>query len=620
MCGIAGIVGWKNPGPVEHPIRTMTRRLAHRGPDGEGIYTDPGIALGHRRLSIIDLSESAGQPMTDASGRYVMVFNGEIYNYREVRAKLPEYPFRTLSDSEVLLAAYCQWGAACLEHLNGMFAFAVWDKEKRELFVARDRLGVKPLYYFHQGGTFAFCSEMRALLASGLIRSRLNPQAVSNYLMYQSVSAPLTVIQDLNRLMPGEYGFFRDGQFTRGFYWQIERSAGEGLESDPAVVRKTVRRLLTESVERRMVSDVPLGAFLSGGIDSSAVVGLMAECSEQPINTFSIIFEEPEFDESSYAALVARRFNTRHTPLLLRPGDFLEAFPEAMTAMDSPSGDGFNSYLVSKVTKQAGITVALSGIGGDELFAGYASFLRWWRLRQHPWWRVPGVLRHAAGKILGQFTDTRMVRFGDMAAAGTPDIEFIYPSFRQILAPRQASQLLNQAAGFEDPLQQLLFDRREDIHRLPVLSQYTVAELLGYTLNVLLKDSDQMGMAAALEVREPFFDYRLIEYVLRIPDHLKYPRYPKSLLVESLAPLLPDEVVHRPKKGFTLPWKNWLRHELRDWCNIHIQRLAERPEFNGDEVRKTAAHFFNNQRNDYWMPVLLMAILEAWMNENGVAA
>lgn len=606
----------------------MTNALAHRGPNAEGYFIEPGIALGHRRLSIIDLSTSADQPMIDVSGRYVLVFNGEIYNYKEIKPLLPEYAFRTGSDSEVILAAYSCWGADCLQHLNGMFAFAIWDKSGQELFVARDRLGVKPLYYYSENEIFIFASEIRAILASELVPRRLNPVGMQNYFMYQSVSAPNTILKNVQRLMPGEYGIFKAGVFQKKYYWEIgkpstavhhQNNPAPAFE-DKATVHRNIRRLLTESVERRMISDVPLGAFLSGGIDSSAVVGLMAECSEEPVNTFSINFTEKEYDESRYSTLIAKRFNTRHTPILLRPEDFLEALPEALQAMDSPSGDGFNTWLVSKKTKEAGITVALSGIGGDELFAGYSTFLRWLHLHKSFLWRLPVTIRRPVAMLMHKMGhDPKFERLSNLVAIPNPSINFIYPSFRQVLPSDQAVAIISgNSKPYPDSLQELLTARLSTLSKLPLLSQYTAAELLGYTLNVLLKDTDQMSMASALEVREPFFDYKLVEYVLQIPDVLKYPRYPKSLLVESLAPLLPDEIVHRPKMGFALPWKHWLRRELREWCELKLKNLADRPSFNGKVIWELSHQFFRGNKSDNWMQVFQMAVLEDWLERNSV--
>ncbi len=614
MCGIGGIVGNYDPKKRAAAIRRMNDRMSHRGPDAAGLFEAADIALSHRRLAIIDLNPNANQPMTDVSGRYVLVFNGEIYNFRDIKSLLPDYPFQTDSDSEVILAAYAKWGIKCLQYFNGMYGIAIWDKQEKTLFLTRGRLGVKPLYYSYANGTLIFASELRAVLAGMDSTPRLYTNGILNYLMYQSVCAPETPIEGVLQMMPGEYAIFGNGKLERNLYWRIEDA--EKIEADKPTVHKTVRRLLAESVERRMISDVPLGAFLSGGIDSSAVVGLMAECSEQPVHTFSITFKEAEFDESKYSSLIAKRFNTRHTPILLQANDFLQSFPNALKAMDNPSGDGFNTYLISKVTKEAGITVALSGIGGDELFAGYDSFRRWLQIREHWAWKMPGALRAFAGRALSLSNSTRLERFTELLNAQSAGIEHVYPAFRRVMAFKRAKKILNNSEEGQDMTHLLLSERKSAFHQLPLLSQYTAAEMLGYTFNVLLKDTDQMSMASALEVREPFFDYHLIEYVLGIPDSLKYPRYPKSLLVESLAPLLPDEIVHRPKKGFTLPWKQWLQHELHGWCQQNLNNLAERPEFAGDEIRKMSRQFFEQPDKHSWMPVFQMAVLEDWMARN----
>ena len=354
----------------------MTDAIAHRGPNAEGHYVDESVALGHRRLSIIDLSPEANQPFFDSTGRYAMVFNGEVYNFMDIRHQLADYPFRTNCDTEVVLAAYIRWGEACLSRFYGMFAFAVWDKQEQRLFVVRDRLGIKPLYFYQDEKKFLFASEIRPLLASGLVAKKLDQEGLYDYFNYQTVHAPRTIVEGVFQLNPGEYAILKNGTFTKKTYWKLAPDQPDIVEGSYGEVKKQVRRLMLESVERRLVSDVPLGAFLSGGIDSTAVVALMAEVADQAVDTFSVVFEEPQFDESEYSELVARRFNTRHHPMLLKPQDFLNALPNALMAMDSPSGDAINTYVVSKVTKEAGVTVALSGLGGDELFAGYPLFLR----------------------------------------------------------------------------------------------------------------------------------------------------------------------------------------------------------------------------------------------------
>lgn len=613
MCGIAGIIDHANARTV---VEKMTRRLAHRGPDAEGYFSEGTMAFGHRRLSIIDLSEAANQPMSDSSGRYWLTFNGEIYNFRQVKTLLPDYPFQLDSDSELLLAAYIRWGPDCLRHLNGMFVFAIWDREKQELFMARDRLGVKPLYCYRERGAgraLLFASEIRALLASGLVPPKLNTEALATYLQYQSVFGPAGIVEGIESLEPGHYVLYKGDKWEPKPYWKIGTAQTAIPEGGPIAVKRRVRELLTASVERRMVSDVPLGAFLSGGIDSSAIVGLMAECSDQPINTFSITFDEPDFDESEYSNMVAKRFNTRHTAIKLRPSEFLDTFHEALAAMDNPSGDGFNTYIVSKLTRQAGITVALSGVGGDELFAGYAGFQHWKRLESHWFWNIPRPLRNLGAAALRLGNGARSQRMADLMALSSPQIGQVYPSLRQVLTPNQVAGLLGhppKQASYNWDTGGMVWEH------LPALGQYAAAELSGYTLYVLLKDTDQMSMASALEVREPFFDFELVDYVLQVPDALKIGGCPKRLLVESLDGLLPKEIVHRPKKGFSLPWPIWLKGELRAWCEGNLNLISKRPGFDEVAIRQLGRDFYAGKQANNWMALFELAVLEDWLQRN----
>jgi asparagine synthase (glutamine-hydrolysing) len=347
-------------------IRRMTDAMAHRGPDADACWVEDNIALGHRRLSIIDLSAAANQPFIDVSGRYVIVFNGEIYNYREVKQLIDDYPFHTTSDTEVLIAAYIKWGADCTRYLRGMFAFVIWDRREREIFMARDPMGVKPLYYFRNRETLLFASETRALLASGLVERKINAASLRDYFTYQSISGCGSVIRDVHQLEAGNWMRITPEGTRQRRYWNVAATSVDFDFSDQAGVQKRIRQLLLQSIERRLVSDVPVGAFLSGGIDSSAVAGLMAEAGPARPNTFNISFEEKEYDESPYAAQVARKFNTRHTRIVLKPTIFLDELKDALDAMDSPSGDGINSYVVSRAIRGQGMTVALSGVGGAE--------------------------------------------------------------------------------------------------------------------------------------------------------------------------------------------------------------------------------------------------------------
>jgi asparagine synthase (glutamine-hydrolysing) len=620
MCGIAGIVWTHENRQAGSYVKKMTDAIAHRGPNAEGHFVEGRVELGHRRLSIIDLSEAANQPFWDASGRYCAIFNGEVYNFASLQQELQGYPFRTKSDTEVILAAYQKWGEACLERFFGMFAFVIWDKQEQKLFAARDRLGIKPFYYFHDGEKFMFGSEIRALLATGLIEKKLNPHGLQDYLTYQTVHAPQTLVKDIFQLKPGEYATLKNGKLRKKIWWKLTPASRQPEPGSYEEVKKEVRELLLRAVERRLVSDVPLGAFLSGGIDSSAVVALMSEVAGRQVDTFSVVFDEPEFDESYYANLIAKRFNTNHHPILQKPADFLNALPDALSAMDSPSGDAINSYVVSKVTKAAGVTVALSGLGGDELFAGYSHFLNFIKLNNaRLFWKIPRWLRAGVATAGSSFLKNHQRgRVVEIAGAASPAIEEVYPAMRKILSGRELrSAIQNGAANGHaaDSVREML--RAENsIKQLPLLSQLSVADISTYTQNVLLKDTDQMSMAHALEVRVPFFDHALVEYVMQVPDQCKYPDYPKKLLVESLHPLLPDEVVFRKKKGFDLPWKVWMKNELRTFCEKRLDSLAGRGIINNQLLSGLWRQFLSGKNDNLWSRVWIFVVLEDWLEKN----
>ena len=601
----------------------MTQALAHRGPNADGHFVRPGVALGHRRLSIIDLSTAANQPITDPSGRYTIIYNGEVYNYREIRALLPDYAYGSDSDTDVILAAYAAWGPACLTHFNGMFAFAIWDAVEETLFVARDRLGIKPLYYHFAEGRLTFASEVRALLASGRVARRLNRDALSEYLRYYSVNAPRTLLQDVWLLPPGHWGRWQAGTWETQAYWRLDAPPEAEAPHSYEAACAGVRERLLAAVSRRLVSDVPFGAFLSGGIDSSAIVALMATASSTPVHTFSVGFDEKAYDESPYAEQIARRYGTAHHPIRLRPEDFLAGLSPALAAMDHPSGDGLNSYVVSQATKATGFTVALSGLGGDELFGGYPVFGRYQRLRGwQPFYRVPQGLRRAGARAIATVYHThKTARLQELVGLAEPDFAHLYPVFRKIYADPEIQTLLGQC---EDPAQSLagMFppDALARIEQLPTLSQVTVGEIGTYTQHVLLRDTDQMSMAHALEVRVPFFDHTLVEYVLRIPDAWKPLDSPKKLLVDALGDLLPPEIVNRPKMGFMFPWVEWLRGPLQGFCQERLEALAGRGIFQAGAVEAVWQGFLQASSQISWIKVWMLVALEDWLHQNDIHA
>lgn len=623
MCGIAGIISEKN-NLDKRVIQSMTDALSHRGPDAGAVYQNGKVSLGHRRLSIIDLSELSNQPMVSHDGRYVIVFNGELYNFRTVKKEINNYPFKTNGDSEVILAAYIKWGVDCLHHFNGMFAFAIWDKIEESLFIVRDRLGIKPLYFsFKKASHLVFASEIRSILKSGLTSRQIDQYGLSDYINYQTVHAPQTIIKDVFQLMPGEYGIYKNGKLTTKKYWNIipENYNPNGQYESYDKVKNKVRDLLSNAVEKRLVSDVPIGAFLSGGIDSSAIVALMSEVSVRPVDTFSIIFKEKQFDESEYSDLIAKKYKTNHHPILLNPTDFMEEMPNALAAMDTPSGDGVNTYVVSKATKNAGVVVTLSGLGGDELFAGYPFFEKFAQLQKiAALWKMPLIIRKGFSNGASPFLKSHQrAKIGMLATANSTEIDQIFPTFRRVFSPEENNQLLNRgkATCTTDRVEEFLLAQKE-LKKLPLLSQVSVSDISTYTQNILLRDTDQMSMAHALEVRVPFFDHELVEYVIGIPDNMKKPEYAKKLLVESLKPLIPDEIVFRQKKGFHLPWKIWMKNELRSFCESRINNLVDREMINGVFLKQLWRNFLSGQNDNLWSRIWIFVVLEDWMQRNGI--
>lgn len=620
MCGIAGIVSFGDPSGLASSVRKMTNAMSHRGPDSDGFFDDEHVSLGHRRLSIIDLSSGANQPFHSADGKYVVVFNGEIYNYEEVKRSLDGYHFVTSSDTEVLLASYIRWGPKAVSMLKGMFAFAIWNRENKELFICRDRLGVKPIYFYEGEDCFVFASEIRAILASGKVEPKLDRAAVADYLSFQSFSHPQSPIKGLSLIEPGSYCFVRKGGLSKKVYWDllddVEDQRGIPLEK----IQQRVRELLARAVERRLVSDVPVGAFLSGGIDSSALVGLMAEVSTERPNTFNISFDEEGFDESAHAEVIAKKFNTHHHRLRLSSKDLLKDLDTILSSYDCPSGDGVNTLMVSRAIRNAGIKVALSGVGGDELFAGYPMFRQFAKLSSYAnAYPFTGVLRRLAAGALGMTGDPNHERMASLLRTRDASIGYAYPEFRRVM-PRSAVDCLLTGRQKNEWISEYLVSKREELRKLPVLSQVSVAEYRGYTLNTLLRDTDQMSMAVSLEVREPFFDHELISYVLGVPDEYKQSTVPKGLMVSSLGDMLPGSIVNRRKQGFLFPWEHWIKGELREYCEENLKALGTSGVFDQGTIAGIWADYNNGDKSVRWMEIWLLVVLGHWIKKNGVSA
>jgi len=630
MCGINGILGLGDRQKAESLVGAMNKALAHRGPDDEGLYSDEDIALGHRRLSVIDLSAAGHQPLFSSDKRYCIVYNGELYNYRDLKFELQRitigsaetaYPFSTSTDTEVILASFLRWGKECVKHFNGMFAFAIWDNQNKSLFIARDRLGIKPLYYYVRNSLVIFSSEIRAILGTDLVPRKTDPEALVDYLRYQTVHAPRTIIKGIGMLMPGHSATISGESIAVEEYWAMPSFAQPVNDKPYEAVCADVHELLLRSVERRLVSDVPFGAFLSGGIDSSIIVGLMSKVSAGKVKTFTVTFDEQEFNEARFAKIIASKFNTEHHEIKLQVADFLKELPEALNAMDHPSGDGANSYVVSKATRQAGITMALSGLGGDELFAGYDIFKRSLALENKSWIStLPYFARAGAGKVLKAWKPgVSSEKIAELLKLSTLGLRQAYPISRQVMMDKGIEAVLKHQPLFPNAVQGILARmplQRPDMN----LSAVSLAEAGTYMQNTLLRDTDQMSMAVALEVRVPFLDHTVVEYVLGLKDKYKYPTSPKKLLVDSAGDLLPAEIVNRPKMGFTLPWSHWLKNELKLFCEEKMEALGARELFDKEQILGLWKSFLADDPRVKWSNIWYLVALEYWLHEHQIDA
>jgi asparagine synthase (glutamine-hydrolysing) len=571
MCGIAGIADqFESAGEYRSSIGAMTNALRHRGPDGAGTEVihqlAPAILFGHRRLAIIDLSPAGHQPMVNPDTGDWITFNGEIYNYRELRSELESLgqAFRTSTDTEVILKSYAQWGRDGIAQLRGIFAFAIWDSHAEALLLARDQLGVKPLYYWHDGTRLMFASEVRSVLASDFVPRKLDLPALQLYLAYGSVQEPRTMVAGVASLQPGSILIWRKGILEIQQYWKLPENQ-RIQRVDHREIYTELEARLHEAVRLQLVADVPLGAFLSGGIDSTAVAALAQASTSSPIKTFSVVFDEAEYDERKYARVAADHIGTDHAELHLSGEAVLRDLPKALGSFDQPSVDGLNTYFVSKITREAGLTVALSGLGGDEVFGGYDGYRK--ALLTETWGRrvagVPRPIRYLFSSVLGRLATREDLR---KFASICQDPARSYFVARRLFHDPQVARLLDgshvsaAAASSLEYFDQLILNTAayDPVNRVSAL------ELQTYMLSTLLRDTDQMSMSHALEVRVPLIDHKLVEYLFTLPGDLKLdPHHPKPLLTRPLGRAIPDVCIHRPKRGFELPFAVWLRKGMR---------------------------------------------------------
>lgn len=601
MCGIAGISFGEqhDAGAMHVAVERMVAALAHRGPDDDGVTLlgRPHLStiLGNTRLAILDLTPAGHQPMLDPETGNCLALNGELYNHAEVRREIGDRAggWRSTGDTETLLKAYRLWGEACLARLRGMFAFALWDNAAGELWCARDRLGIKPLYFVEAPGRFAFASELRALLAGDMAARELDERGLAGYLKFGALPEPATIVRGVRSLAAGETMRIRSGKILRRQrYWAVE----EFPPVAAAPQRAELRTHLERAIREHLVSDVPVATFLSGGIDSSIVTALAAQIAGRPLRTFTVRFEQPELDESAYARSLAQRYGTVHDEVCLSAPDVLAAVPEAVEALDLPSADGPNTYIVSQAVARTGIKVVLSGLGGDELFGGYDTFRLLPRFE-----RFAGVL----GRVPGDLRRYRAGRRSEQATRRHVSFQYRYESMRAYWSDEELRGL-----GVPDDANLGPIDPGD---KFSLVARAGACELQGYMRSTLLRDSDCMSMALSLELRVPFLDHALVEYCL---THSAATAGGKRALVAACRDLLPEEAALRPKQGFVLPMDVWMRTALRAYVRQGLEAAAAGP-VPKLSVRRLLADF-DSQRVKH-SRVWQFAVLGHWCERHRLA-
>jgi asparagine synthase (glutamine-hydrolysing) len=621
MCGICGIIDTDKRTGHEGAVGAMTGAMSHRGPDDEGIYSAAGISLGHRRLSIIDLSSAGHQPLANEDKSIWVVLNGEIYNYKDLREELEKkgHIFRSHSDTEVIAHLYEEKGRDCVKSLVGMFAFAIWDAKKDLLLLARDRAGKKPLLYSCVDGKLCFASEFSALLKSGLIKKEIRPEALDYYLTFGYIPSPLTVYKNVFKLMPAHTLIFKNGQVKTERYWQLDYEKKIKLTEEEA--EEELLRLLLDSVRIRLYSDVPLGAFLSGGIDSSLIVGLMSRAHNQRIKTFSIGFDESDYNELRYARNIARYFNTEHNEFIVKP-KALEVLPTLVERYGEPFADpsAIPTFYVSKMSRQY-VTVVLNGDGGDELFAGYERYQA--MVYSEAFNRLPRSLKRTVAALcsdtipdsLNQKGLTNKARrfFG---AALLPlhkrYIKWIGVFDDELKRDLYTPQFLDSTGNFD--VEDFFRDSLSGHDELTLVDRLLRLDTLTYLPGDLLVKVDIASMANALEARSPFLDHRVMEFAASLPSHFKLKGLTqKYILKKTATEIIPKENIYRTKQGFGVPVGDWFRAELKDYLrdNLLNGRALKRGYFKPETIKRMAEAHFSRKR-EYGKQLWALLMLELW--------
>ena len=633
MCGINGLFNFSGAqlGDANQHIAKMNDCISHRGPDDSGSWSDQNsVFLGHLRLSIIDLSPTGHQPMVTHNGN-VIVFNGEIYNYKEIKERFfKDHHFNSSSDTEVLLLLYEKFGEDCLQYLNGMFAFALWNPQKRELFLARDRAGKKPLYYTVQNGVFAFSSEIKALLKLPWIKKQVDETALYHFLTYNLLPPPLTMFKDIFKFHPG-HKMIVTGNGIKNYsaYWEVSYSDLE--HSTEEELKEMIYNGLKKSVDYRMVSDVPVGAFLSGGVDSSAIVALMSEGAKYPVKTYSIGFkDQPDYDELKFAERIAKQFKTDHYEKIVSHDDIIDFLPKVVDVFDEPLADAtcIPIYFLSRLARENGTIVVLTGDGSDELFAGYRNWLRYLRLypKYNAYLKLPMALRRLSSFVYEKFDSTSPVY--EILFRAAHNQEFFWggaKSYKESTKRKFLSKDFTDRIGNLNSYEVIL-EYKKMFEKIKTgkkhFSEIDWMCYLGYKFmipNYYMYRADHLGMTHSIEIRNPFLDYEFTNMALSIPGKFKVKNgEPKYILKKSLEKILSPEILYRKKQGFNVPLKEWageimvdyMESNLKGFCNTHGQ-------FSYEGLKPQVADFRKgnlNTTNNLWTMYFLMNWFNKWMS------
>lgn len=618
MCGICGYYGIKD----NTTIKIMTKILEHRGPDNFGYFSDGKVSLGHRRLSIIDLSEKGKQPMSNEDGTIWITYNGEIYNFQELRSELEEkgHKFNSNTDTEVIIHAYEEYGKDCLQRFNGMFAFCIYDSNKKKLFLARDRLGKKPLYYYWDGEKFIFASELKSILATEFFEKELNYTSLNYFLSYNYIINPYTPFKNIYKLPPASYIRLENRRLEIGQYWDLDFKEQKNKSKEEYIEELT--SLLKDSIKKRQISDVPIGAFLSGGLDSSLVVALMSKINQSPVKTFTIGFENQEFDETHYAEILAKHYNTDHTEFKVDV-DCVDVLPQVVWAFDEPYSDpsAIPIYYLNQKAKGK-VKVILTGDGGDEFFAGYKRYLPYTLDKYY--YKFPRIIRKNLFLSIINGTKHSNKRYNLLKYAQT------YISTSDLPEDQRHTERMNWFSSLNGEIFSDFFiskienvdpfaSYRDKITGFNTLSKMQYLDIKSFLCDDILMKSDRMSMAHSIELRAPILDFRIAELASKIPSHYKLNGLKvKHILSETAKPFVPKEIIERKKQGMWMPLNDWLKKDLSDILEKTFISLDKRGLMKKEQLLKILQKH-NERKADFsvqlWSLINLEVFLKMYLDE-----